>query len=249
MREKIQKILANAGLGSRRQIEGWIREGRITVNGQKASIGERITLDTAVCVDGRPIKLIKSSANKTRVLIYNKPEGEICTRSDPERRPTVFNHLPLLRNSRWILVGRLDINTQGLLLFTNNGELANRLMHPRTELEREYAVRVHGVVTSVILQQLQQGVKLDDGNAHFEKIVEMGGDGSNRWFQVIVKEGRNRLVRKLWESQGLKVSRLIRTRFGAITLPRGLHRGQWHELEEKSILNLFNSLDMQINPQ
>lgn len=239
MHEKIQKVLANAGLGSRRQIEEWIRAGRISVNNETAKIGDRISPEAAICIDGRPIKLVKSLSKKTRVLLYNKPEGEICTRSDPENRPTVFSHLPLLRNSRWIAVGRLDINTQGLILFTNNGELANQLMHPRTGLEREYAVRVHGTVTPHILQKLQRGVKLEDGMAHFEKITEAGGEGSNRWFNVIVKEGRNRLVRRLWESQNLQISRLMRVRFGSITLPRGLHRGQWQELELEAMQSLM----------
>jgi 23S rRNA pseudouridine2605 synthase len=241
MRERIQKVLANAGLGSRRQIEDWIRAGRITVDGAVAKLGDRITTETPVNIDGRPVKLVKSLSKKTRVLIYNKPEGEICTRSDPENRPTVFSHLPLLRNSRWIAVGRLDINTQGLILFTNNGELANKLMHPRAELEREYAVRVHGTVSPHTLQELRRGVKLEDGMGHFEQITEAGGEGTNRWYNVIVKEGRNRLVRRLWESQNVQISRLMRVRFGSITLPRGLHRGQWQELEPDAVQNLLAS--------
>lgn len=242
MRERIQKVLANAGLGSRRQIEDWIRAGRITVNGELAKLGDRITTEVAINIDGRPVKLVKSLARKTRVLIYNKPEGEICTRSDPEKRPTVFSQLPLLRNGRWIAVGRLDINTQGLILFTNNGELANKLMHPSAELEREYAVRVHGVVTPQTLQALRKGVKLEDGMAHFEQISEVGGEGSNRWFNVIVKEGRNRLVRRLWESQKVQISRLMRVRFGSISLPRGLHRGHWQELELEEVQRLLAEL-------
>jgi 23S rRNA pseudouridine2605 synthase len=244
MLEKIQKILANAGLGSRRQIEEWIRAGRIAVHGETAKIGDRITVEAAVSIDGRPIKLIKSLDKKTRVLLYNKPEGEICTRSDPEKRPTVFSHLPLLRNSRWIAVGRLDINTQGLILFTNNGELANKLMHPSAELEREYAVRVHGVVTPETLKVLRKGVRLEDGLAHFDKITEAGGEGSNRWFNVIVKEGRNRLVRRLWESQNVQISRLMRIRFGSIELPRSLHRGKWQEMEVADVQNLLSSLSL-----
>jgi len=243
MSEKVQKVLANAGLGSRRQIEDWIRSGRIRINGEIANIGDRMTTDMAVSIDGRPVKLVKSLTKKTRVLLYNKPEGEICTRADPEKRPTVFSHLPLLRNSRWITVGRLDINTQGLLLFTNNGELANKLMHPRTALEREYAVRVHGIVTPQILSNLKQGVKLEDGMGHFEKISEVGGEGSNRWFNVIVKQGRNRLVRRLWESQNVQISRLMRVRYGNITLPRNLHRGQWQEMEPLEVDQLLASLE------
>lgn len=240
MSEKIQKVLANAGLESRRQIENWLREGRISVNGTLAKLGDRITGDERVRVDGREIKLIKSSAQKTRVLIYHKPEGEICTRSDPEERPTVFDHLPMLRNGRWITVGRLDFNTSGVLLLTNDGELANRLMHPSAQFEREYAVRVQGEVTAAMLKTLKKGVLLEDGNAHFEQIGDAGGEGTNHWYHVLVKEGRNRLVRRLWESQGVKVSRLIRVRFGNITLPRWLRRGKWMEMEPADVSLLKN---------
>lgn len=241
MSEKIQKILANAGLGSRRQIEGWLSEGRIIVNGEIAKLGDRMTPDAKVRIDGREVKLIKSASQKTRVLLYHKPEGEICSRSDPEGRPTIFDHLPMLRNGRWISVGRLDFNTSGLLLLTNDGELANRLMHPSSEIEREYAVRVQGEVTPAMLKQLKKGVKLDDGIAHFETITDAGGEGTNHWYHVMVKEGRNRVVRRLWESQGVKVSRLIRVRFGDITLPRMLRKGRWAELEPSEI-NILKSL-------
>ena len=244
MSEKIQKVLANTGLGSRRQIEDWIRAGRITVNGKKAEIGERIDTDVAVCIDSRPIKLIRSLTKKTRVLIYNKPEGEICTRSDPEKRATVFERLPLLRNSRWIAIGRLDINTQGLILFTNNGELANRMMHPSAQLEREYAVRIHGQVAPQTLKLLQTGVELEDGQAHFEQLSEAGGEGSNRWYHATVKEGRNRLVRRLWESQGFEISRLLRVRFGPVSLPRDLHRGKWQEMEPEDVSKLLRDLGL-----
>ena len=244
MNEKLQKILANAGLGSRRTIEEWIRQGRVTVNGNLAKIGDRASDHDAIAIDKRPIKLVKSLSKKTRVLIYNKPEGEICTRDDPEQRVTVFSRLPMLRNSRWIAVGRLDLNTQGLILFTNNGELANQLMHPRANLEREYAVRVHGVVTKTMLKNMQEGVEIESGLAKFEKVVEMQGEGegANRWFSVIVKEGRNRLVRKVWESQGLEISRLMRVRFGSVSLPRGLHRGQWQEMESDEVDKLLAKL-------
>jgi len=238
MSEKIQKILANAGLGSRRQIEEWLRQGRISVNGAAAKLGDRMTMDDKVHVDGRDIKLVKSSAQKSRVILYHKPEGEICSRSDPEGRPTIFDHLPLLRNGRWISVGRLDFNTSGVLLLTNNGELANRLMHPSSEMEREYAVRVQGQVTPEMLKILQKGVRLEDGPAHFTQIVDAGGEGSNHWYHALVKEGRNRLVRRLWESQGVMVSRLIRIRFGNITLPRMLRRGKWVELTFDEIAKL-----------
>lgn len=241
MSEKIQKVLANAGLGSRRQIEEWLREGRIVVNGQVAKLGDRMTTEDKVRVDGREIQLIKSASKKTRVILYHKPEGEICSRSDPEGRPTVFDHLPLLRNGRWISVGRLDFNTSGVLLLTNDGELANRLMHPSQQFEREYAVRIQGQVTPAMIKKLKKGVELEDGLAHFEQITDAGGEGSNHWYHVLVKEGRNRLVRRLWESEPVKVSRLIRVRFGDITLPRGLRRGKWMELEKEDVMKLLQS--------
>lgn len=241
MTEKIQKILANAGLASRRQIEDWLREGRVVVNGEIAKLGDRITLDDKVRVDGHEIKLLKS-ASKTRVLLYHKPEGEICSRSDPEERPTVFDHLPLLRNGRWICVGRLDFNTSGVLLLTNDGALANYLMHPSSEIEREYAVRIQGHVTPAMLKKLKTGVQLEDGLGHFEKITDAGGEGTNHWYHVLVKEGRNRFVRRLWETQNVNVSRLIRIRFGEITLPRLLRRGKWAELNTEEI-NLLKGND------
>lgn len=243
MTEKIQKILANAGLASRRQIETWIQEGRIHINGQIAKLGDRIDITAKVRVDGRDVPLIKSAHQKTRVLLYHKPEGEICSRKDPENRPSVFDRLPLLRNGRWISVGRLDFNTSGVLLLTNDGELAHQLMHPSKEIEREYAVRVQGQVSPDMLKNLKEGVQLDDGlPAHFEVITDAGGEGSNHWYHVLVKEGRNRVVRKLWESQGVKVSRLIRIRFDRITLPRFLRRGRWMELEKEAVAVLLSSV-------
>ncbi|EKD73026.1 MAG: hypothetical protein ACD_45C00478G0003 [uncultured bacterium] len=230
MSEKIQKVLAHAGLGSRRQIENWLRDARISVNGKTAKLGDRVTTDVKICVDGHEVKLIKSIAKKSRVLLYHKPEGEICSRNDPEERPSVFDRLPLLRNGRWISIGRLDFNTSGVLLFTNDGELAHRLMHPSSEIEREYAVRIQGSVTATMIKTLKKGVKLTDGQAHFEHITDAGGEGTNHWYHVLVKQGRNRLVRRLWESQGVTVSRLIRIRFGNILLPRNLARGKWTEL-------------------
>jgi 23S rRNA pseudouridine2605 synthase len=235
MTEKLQKILAAAGLGSRREIEGWIKAGRVTVDGKTAQIGDRITTDAKVYVDSREIKLIKSQEKKLRVLLYHKPEGEICSRSDPEKRPTVFDRLPLLRNGRWIAVGRLDFNTSGVLLLTNDGELANRLMHPSAEIEREYAVRIQGDVSKPMLNQLKKGVELDDGMANFDEIIDGGGEGSNHWYHVVVRQGRNRLVRRLWESQAVRVSRLIRVRFGDVTLPRHLPRGRWEEMDLTAI--------------
>ena len=219
MNDKIQKILADLGVGSRRQIEQWIREGRITVNGKSAQIGQRLDLSAKISIDGREIKLIKAQSKKHRLLLYNKPEGEVCTRKDPEGRPTVFDHLPLLRNGRWVSVGRLDMNTSGLLILTNDGALANRLMHPSSQIEREYAVRVRGEVSPRILSNLKKGVSLEDGIACFDSITDAGGSGSNHWYHVVVKQGKNRLVRRLLESQPLQVSRLIRIRFGSLTLP------------------------------
>jgi 23S rRNA pseudouridine2605 synthase len=242
MSEKIQKVLANAGLASRRQIEQWLREGRISINGQIAKLGDRITQDVKVRVDGREVKLIKSASKKTRVLLYHKPEGEICTRADSENRPTIFDHLPLLRNGRWISVGRLDFNTSGVLLLTNDGELAHSLMHPSREIEREYAVRVMGQVSPAMLQQLKKGVVIDGAPAHFEQITDAGGENSNHWYHVMVRQGRNRIVRKLFESQGVQVSRLIRIRFGDITLPRMLRRGKWMELEKESVQDLMQKV-------
>ncbi len=239
MSEKIQKILANAGVGSRRQIEAWIQEGRITVNGKTALIGERMTYHDKVCIDGREIKLIKSRNQKSRVLLYHKPEGEMCTRNDPEGRPTIFDRLPLIRNSRWICVGRLDFNTSGLLLITNDGKLAHQLMHPSSQIEREYAVRVRGEVTPQVLNKLRTGVPLEDGLAQFDQIVDAGGHGANHWYHVIVKEGRNRLVRRLWEALGFTVSRLIRIRFGPIYLPSGLRRGKHVELSDEDVMTLL----------
>lgn len=235
MTEKIQKVLAHAGIASRRQIESWIEAGRISVNGQLATIGDRIALHDQVFLDGREIKLQRSRQQKTRVLLYHKPEGELCTRHDPENRPTIFERLPLIRNSRWISVGRLDFNTAGLLLLTNDGDLANHLMHPSSEIEREYAVRVRGLVLPETLATLKKGLMLEDGPAHFDDIIDVGGSGSNHWFHVIVKEGRNRLVRRLWEKAGFEVSRLIRVRFGPLALPPYLKRGKSMELTQEEL--------------
>jgi 23S rRNA pseudouridine2605 synthase len=242
MSEKIQKVLAAAGLGSRRELEGWISDGRINVNGQPAKLGDRITESDKVSVDGRLVQLVKSQSQRTRVILYHKPEGQICTRADPENRPTVFDRLPMIRNGRWITIGRLDFNTSGLLILTNDGELANRLMHPSTEIEREYAVRVQGEVDKAMLSRLKKGVELDDGPAHFDDISDAGGEGTNHWYHVIVRQGRNRLVRRLWESQDIRVSRLIRVRFGTLTLPRMLPKGRWDELEKEQI----NALKKQV---
>lgn len=238
MTEKIQKVLARAGLGSRRQIEAWIADGRISIDGQVAKLGDRIDLDARITIDKRPVILRPEQTAKQRVIIYHKPEGEVCTRSDPEGRPTVFDNLPRLRHQRWIAVGRLDITTSGLLLFTTDGELANRLMHPSSEIEREYAVRILGRVDADMLQRLQSGVQLEDGLAKFNVIQDAGGSGANHWYHVVLQEGRNREVRRLWESQGVKVSRLIRVRFANITLPRLLRPGRWQDVEPQQLAEL-----------
>jgi 23S rRNA pseudouridine2605 synthase len=235
MSEKIQKVLARAGFGSRRQIEQWLEEGRIRVNQLTAKLGDRISETDAVELDGKRISSQRMQTASRRVLMYHKDVGTVCTRSDPEGRKTVFDDLPKLRGSRWILVGRLDITTTGLLLVTTDGELANRLMHPSYGLEREYLVRVLGKVDHAMLERLLQGVELEDGIAQFESIVDMGGEGANHWYKVVVKEGRNREVRRLWESQGIQVSRLSRIRFGPVLLPKYLRRGKWMDLDEKRI--------------
>jgi 23S rRNA pseudouridine2605 synthase len=233
--EKLQKVLARAGLGSRRAIEGWIAEGRVRVNGEIAELGRRVRAADRIEVDGRLIPRAAEHAQVTRVLLYNKPPGEICTRDDPEGRPTCFERLPRLGDGRWIAVGRLDFNTAGLLLFTTNGDLANRLMHPSAGIDREYAVRVHGEVDGAVLDRLREGVLLDDGPARFTDVRFHGGEGANRWYHVALMEGRNREVRRLWESQGLEVSRLKRVRFGPVVMPSTLIVGRWLEMRPEEI--------------
>ncbi len=232
-RERLQKVLAARGLGSRRQIEGWIRDGRLTIDGRTATLGDRVGPRDRVCLDGQRIDLENRSAMSPRVIAYHKPVGEVCTRRDPEGRPSVFSSLPGAGRGRWILVGRLDINTSGLLLLSNDGELAHRLMHPSHAIEREYAVRVRGEVDEACLRRLRQGVELEDGRAAFDSIRDAGGTGSNHWYHVVLREGRKREVRRLWESQGVQVSRLTRVRFGTIVLPRSLRPGEWRELEDE----------------
>ena len=244
MSEKVQKLLARAGLGSRREMESAIAAGRVSVNGSIIELGARATAQDKIRVDGRIIQVPKQEEFIRRVIAYNKPEGEVCTRKDPEGRPTVFDRLPSAGRGRWIAIGRLDLNTGGLLLFTNDGELANRLMHPKYELEREYSVRVRGEVSEDIIKQLKQGVALEDGMANFDRIVSGGGEGVNQWFKVTLKEGRNREVRRLWEAVGCMVSRLIRVGYGALRLERGLRRGCWIELEKDSIKELEKSVDL-----
>lgn len=230
--EKLQKILARAGQGSRRELEEIIAAGRVSVDGKMATLGDRVQVSssTKIRIDGHLVNLMPAQKEICRVLMYYKPEGELCTRSDPEGRSTVFDRLPRLSGARWIAVGRLDINTSGLLLFTTDGELANRLMHPSREVEREYSVRVFGNIDNAMLQRLRKGVQLEDGPANFKQIKVVGGTGLNQWFDVTLTEGRNREVRRLWESQGVEVSRLIRIRYGNIKLDKGLPRGGWEEM-------------------
>lgn len=230
--EKLQKILARAGQGSRRELEDVIAAGRVSVDGKIAALGDRVQMNasTKIRIDGKVVNLIPAQKEICRVLMYYKPEGELCTRSDPEGRATVFDRLPRLSGSRWVAVGRLDINTSGLLLFTTDGELANRLMHPSREVEREYSVRVFGNVDEAMLNRLRKGVQLEDGPANFKQIKATGGTGINQWYDVTLTEGRNREVRRLWESQGVEVSRLIRIRYGNIKLEKGLPRGGWEEM-------------------
>ncbi len=235
--EKLQKLLANAGLGSRRQMEKVIAEGRVMVNNVTATIGDRATRRDDIRCDGKPVRFV--AQKRPRVLLYNKPEGEICTLSDPEGRKTVFQQLPKIANSRWISVGRLDINSSGLLLFTTDGEFAQRLMRPQYAIEREYTVRVIGEVKDSALSQLLKGVELDDGRAKFEKLSFSGGAGVNSWYHVTLTEGRNREVRRLWQAVGCSVNRLIRIRFGNIALPRNLPTGKWVELEKNAINQLM----------
>lgn len=235
---KLHKVLAEAGLGSRRDMEDLIVAGRVSVNGEPAHIGQRILPSDAVRINGKLIQR-KVSTKPPRVLVYHKPAGEIVSQDDPEGRPTVFDRLPTMKAGKWLAVGRLDFNTEGLLLFTTSGDLANRLMHPRYNIDREYAVRTLGELEEGMRQKLLAGVELDDGMANFTKIADGGGEGINKWYRVVIGEGRNREVRRMFEAVGLTVSRLIRTRYGAMTLPSGLKRGRWEELEENDVRALL----------
>ncbi len=245
MSEKLQKVLARAGKGSRRKMETVIAEGRVSVDGKVVGLGERVTENQVLRIDGHVVKYVTEENTVCRVLAYNKPEGEVCTRSDEAGRKTVFERLPRLNGSRWISIGRLDINTSGLLLFTRDGEFANRMMHPSREVEREYAVRIFGEVDDAMLNRLRMGVKLDDGEAKFLSIKESGkeagGEGINRWYHVVLTEGRTREVRRLWESQGVQVSRLMRVRYGQLHLDKQLPQGGWVELGLKEV-NHFRKL-------
>ncbi len=242
--ERIQKALARMGFGSRREIERQIAEGKIRINGQLAKLGDHVTEGDKVNI-GSSRAVIKSDVNRIRVLLYNKPEGEICTQKDEQGRRTVFDSIGTLKDGRWISVGRLDINSSGLLLFTNYGELANHLMHPSSELEREYAVRVNGEVTSDTIRSLLKGVELEDGFMKFEQIIDAGGQGANHWYHVILKEGKNREVRRLWQSQDVRVSRLTRVRYGNLVLPRDLKLGKKRELTLDEIKALFEFVKLE----
>ncbi|MDI3322765.1 pseudouridine synthase [Pontibacterium granulatum] len=242
--EKLHKVLARSGIGSRREMERWIQDGRVIVNNEKATLGDRIGPQDVVKVDGHEVKLVFGKDATRRVLIYNKPVGEICTRHDPEGRATVFRHLPPLKEGRWIAIGRLDINTSGLLLFTTDGELANALMHPSANIDREYAVRILGEVEDNTLQTLTEGVLLEDGMARFTDVRYFDGEGANKWFHCVVMEGRNREVRRLWESQGLQVSRLKRVRYGPVFLPSDVRAGTWREMTPKEVKELSKMMEV-----
>jgi len=236
--QKLQKVLAQSGLGSRRAMEEIIKAGKVKVNGEPAMLGMRVTTEDLIQVGRRQIKF-KVTSRLPRVIVYHKIDGEIVSRDDPQGRRSVFEKLPVIRSAKWLAVGRLDFNTGGLLIFTTSGELANRLMHPRFEVEREYAVRLFGSLTPAQMQELKTGVRLSDGDAKFDVLEDHGGEGRNRWYRAVLKEGRNRVVRRMFEALGLQVSRLMRVRFGIVNLPPRLKRGNWIELKEAEISELL----------
>jgi len=242
MSERLQKLIANAGYGSRRWAERLIKQGRVSLNNHDVKLGDKATLNDKVKIDGRLIDLKRYAETETKVLILNKQAGFICSTKDTEGRKSVFDLLP--ENTRWILVGRLDLNTSGLLLFTNNGELANKLMHPSAQIDREYAVRVLGKVKEEHIKKLTNGVELEDGFAKFHKVTQGGGEGANRWYRVVIREGRKREVRRLWEFLDFKVSRLIRIRFGDIRLPDKLRSNQSEYLKPNQVQALLNSVNL-----
>ena len=237
--ERLQKVLARAGAGSRREVEAWIRQGRVTVDGVAATLGIRVTPGCRVAVDGKVLRQLYAARGASRVLLYHKPVGEICSRDDPSGRPTVFDHLPRLRGRRWVTVGRLDFNTSGLLILSTDGELAHRLMHPSTGIEREYLCRVRGEPGRLGLSRLREGLRLNGQLCRFEQVTARRGQGTNRWYAVVVREGRYREVRRLWSKVGCTVSRLTRIRYGSLRLPRRLRTGQWIELGGPQISELY----------
>jgi len=244
--EKLHKVLADAGVGSRRDMEELIIAGRVSVNGQPAHVGQRVLPSDQVRINGKPLAR-KQPGRPPRVLLYHNPAGEIVSQDDPDNRPTVFDKLPKIAGSRWVAVGRLDFNTEGLLIFTTSGELANRLMHPRYEVEREYAVRVLGELTEEQKRRLLEGVELDDGPAKFSRLEEAGGEGANRWYRAVIAEGRNREVRRMFGAVGLEVSRLIRIRYGALQLPRSLARGRYSELAPEWVQAWLHDLGIAVD--
>ncbi len=244
--ERLQKVLAQAGLGSRREMEEWITAGRVTVNGEVAELGMRVVEGDVIRADRRIVHVKEPGASLPRVLLYHKQEGEIVSRDDPEGRSSVFDNLPKVRGHKWISIGRLDFNTSGLLIFTTSGDLANRLMHPSFEVEREYAVRVQGEMTPEQMKQMvRKGIELDDGPVKFEKLSDEGGEGFNHWYRIVVKEGRNRIVRRTFEALGLPVSRLMRVRFGIVNLPPRLKRGMMAELGYEEVRQVLEWAGLQ----
>jgi 23S rRNA pseudouridine2605 synthase len=244
--QRLHKVLAAAGIGSRREIEDWIIAGRISVNGEPADVGQKVGPGDRVRINGKLMPL-RFATRVPRVVLYHKPEGEIVSRDDPEGRPTVFDRLPVLRKGRWIAVGRLDFNTSGLLLFVNDGDLANKLMHPRYELDREYAVRILGELDEAQRGALLAGIELEDGPAKFNTLLDAGGEGANHWYRVTLSEGRNREVRRMFEAMGLTVSRLMRVRYGPVVLPSRLKRGMWEDMAEEEVCALAG-LPKPVNP-
>ncbi len=245
MSEKLQKVLAARGLGSRREIERWIAGGRVSVNGRTAILGDRVEPEDQLAVDGRPVGRQRTAH---RHILFNKPAGQVCSRDDPDHHDTVFDHLPPLKGQRWVSVGRLDIATTGLLLFTTDGELANRLMHPSRQIEREYACRVLGDVNDDVVRRLLTGVDLDGVRCRFTDLQPGRGDGANRWYYVVLMQGRNREVRRLWESQGLKVSRLKRVRYGNVFIPSAAKAGRWKDLTKDEVSGLYELANQPANP-